>query len=103
MERRRSPRQEISGLRVHLPVAGRVLNASAGGVAIEATDSLKCGWSYAFKMGEGSRVVRIPGKVAWCKLVGTRGAGNGDVKPLFELGIALAGSIWSERQTYFYP
>ena len=86
-----------------MPVSGKVLNASVGGIAIETTESLRHGWSYAFKMGVGPKVVSIPGKVAWCTLLGTQETENGDVLPVFKLGIALVGSIWSERQMHFYP
>jgi hypothetical protein len=80
-----------------------VLNASDRGIAIEATESLRRGWSYAFKMAVGRKVVSIPGRVAWCKHVGSRRQENGDVLPVFKLGIALVGSIWDERQMYVYP
>ena len=90
-------------MRVHLPVSGKVLDAGIQGVAIETTESLRQGWSYAFKMAVGDNVVSIPGRVAWCKKVGTRETGNGRVEPVFRLGVALVGSIWSKRQIYAYP
>ncbi len=103
LERRHHPRHSLTGLRVRLPVSGRVLNASVGGIAIEATKSLRCGWSYAFKLGEGRRAIRIPGKVAWCRLTGRQGTEDGVPVPVFDLGISLAGSIWDKARTQFYP
>lgn len=102
-ERRRSPRKRVSDVQVHLPVSGKVVDAGIRGVAIETTESLRQGWSYAFKMAVGAKVVSIPGKVAWCMRVGTRETGNGNVLPVFKIGIALVGSIWSKRQIYAYP
>ena len=102
-ERRGSPRARVSGVRVQLPVSGKVLNASVEGIAIETTEGLRSGWSYAFKMAVGAKVVSVPGKVSWCRRVGTRKTENGDVLPVFKLGVALVGSIWSKRQIYAYP
>ena len=102
-ERRGSPRARVSGVRVQLPVSGKVLDASIDGIAIETTEGLRRGWSYAFKMAVGAKIVSVPGKVSWCRLVGTQETENGDVRPVFRLGVALVGSIWSKRQIYAYP
>ena len=102
-ERRRHLRHGVSGLRAHLPVAGRVVNASVGGLALEATGRLTPGWSYAFKLGEGRRTIRIPGRVAWCRPLRTQPAPDGASLPVFAIGIELAGSIWDPARPHLYP
>ena len=90
-------------MRVQLPLSGKVVDASSAGIAIEATESLRPGWSYAFKMTVGPNVVSIPGKVAWCRRVGTRESSEGKGRPVYKLGVALVGSIWNKRRYYLYP
>lgn len=102
-ERRRFARQGISDLQLQLPVAGRVLNASVRGLAVETSVSLQLGWSYAFRMISGTRVIRIPGKVRWCRLVSTRRGTGGEVVPVYRMGIAMTGSIWDSPRAYPYP
>ena len=100
---RHSRRDKVSGVRVQLPVSGKVLNAGTAGIAIEATESLRTGWSYAFRMTVGPTVVSIPGRVAWCKRVGAAETAKSESQPTYRIGVALVGSIWNKRQTHFYP
>ncbi len=102
-DKRRFPRHDVERLPVKTPVVGWVLNASPQGMAIETSTRLNVGWSYAFRMGESTGVIRIPGRVQWCRLVRTLRREDGDITPVYHVGVALAGSLWSKPQTYSYP
>lgn len=102
-ERRHHRRHRVANLRVKGPVSGDVLNASHLGMAIQANESLKVGWSYAFRMRKGGDVIRIPGKVQWCRLVQLLRIDRDDFLPVYRMGVRLAGDLWSKPQLYFYP
>ena len=85
------------------PITGEVLNTSHLGMAIQTHDSLTIGWSYAFRMRNGSEVIRIPGKIQWCRLVQLLRVGENEFLPVFRMGIHLAGNLWGKPQNYYYP
>jgi hypothetical protein len=93
----------VANLQVKGPIEGQVLNTSHLGMAIEANNSLTVGWSYAFRMRNGAEVIRIPGKVMWCRLVELLRVGENEFLPVFRMGVHLAGNLWAKPQNYYYP
>lgn len=102
-ERRQHQRHSIANLKLKTPVSGEVLNASHLGMAVQTNEGLKVGWSYAFRMRYGSDVIRVPGKVEWCRLVRLLRVDENEFLPVFRLGVSLAGNIWSKPQVHYYP
>jgi hypothetical protein len=102
-ERRGHRRHAVANLRVKGPVDGDVLNTSHLGMAIQTNDALTVGWSYAFRMRNGAEVIRIPGKVQWCRLVQLLRVGENEFLPVFRMGVHLAGNLWGKPQNYYYP
>lgn len=102
-ERREHHRHSIAHLKLKTPVTGEVLNASHLGMALQTNESLKVGWSYAFRMRYGADVIRVPGKVEWCRLVRLLQIDENEFLPVFRLGVSLSGNIWSKPQVHFYP
>jgi hypothetical protein len=101
--RREHRRHAVANLRIKGPIPGEVLNTSHLGMAIQTHDSLTIGWSYAFKMRNGAEVIRIPGKVQWCRLVQLLRIGEDEFLPVFRMGVHLAGNLWGKPQIYYYP
>ena len=102
-ERRLHRRHGVSNLRLSGPINGDVLNTSPTGIAVQTNESLRVGWSYAFKMKHGTEMIRIPGKIQWCRLVRLMRVDENEYLPVFRMGIELAGSVWNKSQVYLYP
>ncbi len=102
-ERREHRRHAVSNLRLSGPIRGDVLNTSPTGIAVQTNESLRVGWSYAFKMKHGSDLIRIPGKIQWCRLVRLMRIDDEEYLPVFRMGVELAGSVWNKSQIYVYP
>lgn len=102
-ERRDHRRHAVANLRVKGPIAGDVINTSHLGIAIQTNESLTIGWSYAFRMRNGPDVIRIPGKVRWCRLVQLLRIGDDEFLPVFRMGVQMAGNLWGKPQPYYYP
>jgi hypothetical protein len=102
-ERREHQRHAVSNLRLSGPIRGDVLNTSPTGMAVQTNESLRVGWSYAFKMKHGSDLIRIPGKIQWCRLVRLMRIDEEEYLPVFRMGVELAGSVWNKSQIYVYP
>lgn len=102
-ERRDYRRHAVANLRVKGPIVGDVINTSHLGIAIQTNESLTVGWSYAFRMRNGSEVIRIPGKVRWCRLVQLLRISEDEFLPVFRMGVQMAGNLWGKPQLYYYP
>lgn len=102
-ERRHHRRHAVANLHVKGPIGGEVINTSHLGMAIQTSESLTVGWSYAFRMRHGSDVIRIPGKVQWCRLVQLLRIGENEFLPVFRIGVQLAGNLWARPQVLYYP
>jgi hypothetical protein len=102
-ERRQHRRHRVSNLRLSGPIQGDVLNTSPTGMAVQTNESLRVGWSYAFKMKHGTEMIRIPGKIQWCRLVRLMRIDDEEYLPVFRMGVELAGSVWNKSQVYVYP
>jgi hypothetical protein len=102
-ERRDHRRHAVANLRVKSPIVGDVINTCHLGIAIQTNESLTVGWSYAFRMRNGSEMIRIPGKVKWCRLVQLLRIGEDEFLPVFRMGVQMAGNLWGKPQVYYYP
>lgn len=67
----------------------RVLNLSAGGLAVESATPLAPGRSYTLKIEHDGRQIPLAGTVAWCRLQGTRKNPEGESVPVYAAGIEL--------------
>lgn len=67
----------------------RVLNLSAGGLAVESATPFAPGRSYTLKVEHDGRQIPLSGTVAWCRLQGTRKNEEGDSVPVYAAGIEL--------------
>lgn len=102
-ERREHRRHSVANLRLRGPIGGDVINAGQLGMAIQTNESLTVGWSYAFRMRNGPEVIRIPGKIQWCRLVQLLQIGENEFLPVFRMGVRLAGNLWAKPQVHYYP
>lgn len=67
----------------------RIVNLSAGGLAVESAAPLATGRSYTLKVDHDGRQIPLSGTVAWCRLQGTRKDQEGDSVPVYAAGIEL--------------
>ena len=93
--RRRQPRYRTRYLRIDDPVSGRVLNVGQHGLALETPERLFVGGSHFFRVGLGSKQMRLSGCVQWCRLVRTQASAEGEVQPVFRAGVCFAETTTS--------
>ncbi len=67
----------------------RILNLSAGGLAVESATPLAPGRSYTLKIEHEERTIPLSGTVAWCRLQGTRRNEKSEAVPVYAAGIEL--------------
>lgn len=70
-------------------VGVQLLDISAGGMQVETRSHLAVGRSYRIKLRRGTDAMDIAGRVAWCRLVGTRSSDGGEVAPRYVAGISF--------------
>jgi hypothetical protein len=94
-ERRIHPRYEVENVQgvLSFSVQAKVLNLSLTGVAIETTSALRIGKAYTFRFGHGARALTVSGKVQWSFLRRTEKTLTGEVRPIYETGIAFEGVL----------
>lgn len=90
---RAQPRYEVDDLMVHAPVAARVLDVGSIGMRLETMEKLPLGREETYEVVARSRRVRIPGQVAWCRLVRTVKTASGDLVPVYRAGIRFIDSF----------
>ena len=88
-ERRRRARRPVKGVRVSLPVDGKVLDVSPLGVAIQGSERLARGQNNRFLLRRGWHHLRINGRVRWCAVVKTNHKRADTDPPVYRAGIAL--------------
>lgn len=93
---RRHKRYRTLSLRVDNPVVGRVVNVGQGGLALESPESLSVGATYHFKVRLGDRHLRLPGRIQWCRLTGTKSDGGSEARPVYQAGVALIDDVASK-------
>ena len=91
--RRRHRRFGSRSIRIDLPFDGSVVNFSSSGLSIRSTGRLMVGSTYRFRLCAGSRTVDLPGRVRWCRLLGTEVVDDGEVTPVYQAGVALTESL----------
>ena len=85
-------RDPAIGFTLRNPVAGRVVDISAGGLGIESPRPLNVRNQYPFTLSIGKSKARVRGEVRWCKLVGTYLLESGEPAPTYRVGVAFVAS-----------
>jgi len=85
-------RDPAIGFTLRNPVAGQVLDISAGGLGIKCPHPLNLSDQYPFTLSIGTSKTRVRGEVRWCKLVGTNLLESGEPAPIYRVGIAFLDS-----------
>ena len=93
VDTRSQPRYEVDDLSVHAPVGAKVLDVGAMGMRLETMEMLPLGRQDDFELVARSRRLRIPGRVAWCRLVRTVKTASGDQVPVYRAGVRFAESF----------
>jgi c-di-GMP-binding flagellar brake protein YcgR len=65
----------------------KILNLSLDGMALETSDYLQVGRSYSLKLKQQDEELSLTGNVAWCRMVGTARAANGDMTAVYSAGL----------------
>jgi len=65
----------------------KILNLSLDGVALETGGYLHIGRSYSLKLTHGDEELALPGRVVWCRMVGTASGEGGDSTPVYSAGV----------------
>ena len=91
-DERRHRRDPGNGLTLRNPVAGQVVDISAGGLGIESLRPLNLRVEYPFSLSAGAKNTRVQGEVRWCRLVGTTRLESGEPSPIYRSGVALLSS-----------
>ena len=87
---RSQPRYEVDDLNVHAPVGARILDVGSSGMGLETMESLPFGSQDTFEIVASARRLRIPGRVAWCRLVRTVKTAAGDLVPVYRAGVSFS-------------
>jgi hypothetical protein len=90
---RSQPRYEVDDLLVHAPVGAKILDVGALGMRLETMEKLPLGRQDTYEIVARSRRLRIPGRVAWCRLVRTVKTASGDLVPVYRAGVSFAESF----------
>ncbi len=90
---RAQPRYEVEDLVVHAPVGARIVDVGSLGMRLETMEKLPLGRRDTFELVARSRRLRIPGQVAWCRLVRTVKTSSGDQVPVYRAGVKFADSF----------
>lgn len=93
-ERRSHPRLPVAGISggFLFSTNARILNLSLEGMALETSDYLQVGRSYALKLTHDEEVLALRGRVVWCRLVGTSTQG-GESAPCYSAGLQFENLI----------
>ncbi len=90
---RAQPRWEVDGLSVHAPMGARILEIGSFGMGLETMENLPLGRLDTFEIVGRSRRLRVPGRVAWCRLVRTVKTAAGDRVPVYRAGVRFSETI----------
>jgi Tfp pilus assembly protein PilZ len=69
----------------------KVIDISIDGIALETTKLLNIDHSYALKLKDRSKAITLKGTVVWSSLSGTRNGSEGDVIPIYKVGLKFHG------------
>ena len=93
--RRKNFRIPVTGITVrHATFAGRLVDRSMNGLAIESEKGLRIGGSYQLELVGDTKAVVLDVVVRWCRLLSVApGQAVGDFAPLFRTGFELDSSL----------
>ena len=91
-DERHHQRDPAIGFTLRNPVAGQVIDISAGGFGIKGPCPLNLSDQYPFTLSIGTSRVRVRGEVRWCKLVGTSLLEKGEFAPIYRVGVSFLDS-----------
>jgi hypothetical protein len=94
-ERRRSRRVQLPDTYGNLVIslAGRVLDISVAGMAIETHSRLAPQHRLSLRLRRGPELLQLEGRVVWCFLQGTRAGEAGETLPVYRAGIEFANVL----------
>lgn len=90
---RAQPRYEVDGLSVHAPMGARILDVGSSGMGLETMENLPLGRLDTFEIVGRARRLRVPGQVAWCRLVRTVKTAAGDQVPVYRAGVRFGEAV----------
>ncbi|MCG2721122.1 MAG: PilZ domain-containing protein [Thermodesulfovibrionales bacterium] len=64
-----------------------IRNISLGGISLTADKGLKIDKEYTIKIRIHDKVVPVKGTVMWCKLCQSKNRPNGDIIPIYSIGL----------------
>ena len=70
-DNRAQPRYEVRDLTVHSQVGAKIVDVGSSGMGLETTEILPLEGQDMFEIVARSGRLRIPGRIAWCRLVRT--------------------------------
>ena len=91
-DERHHQRDPAIGFTLRNPVAGQVIDISAGGLGIECPRPLNVRDQYPFTLSIGTSKAWVQGEVRWCKLVRTGLLESGEPAPIYRVGVAFLHS-----------
>ena len=90
---RSQPRYEVDDLAVQAPVGAKIFDVGSLGMGLETMEKLPLGGQDTFEIVARSRRLRVPGRVAWCRLVRTVKTATGDRVPVYRAGVRFGESF----------
>lgn len=86
----RSERRYGSGaLAIDAPFKGVAVNCSVAGLCVETSEALPVGRAWPLEVRVGKKRVVLSGSIRWARLMHTEPVGDGEVRPVFKVGISL--------------
>lgn len=100
LDRRRQKRVRLPESHGSLVVSldGAVLDISLSGMAVETNTRLAPQRTLMLRLGNGSRVLALSGKVVWCFLHGTRATVSGEQLPVYRAGVQFSDVLSPQAQ-----
>ncbi|MFH0932882.1 MAG: DUF2934 domain-containing protein [Nitrospirota bacterium] len=94
-ERRRHKRLIVKGIQRNAlhSINTKILNISAGGVAIETTKKLKINKEYGLKINQRGNALSLKGLVIWAFLTRIEKKESGDIIPVYKAGMKFHESL----------
>jgi len=90
-ERRRHKRLLVKGIQRNAPDSSnhKIINISAGGVAIETTMMLRINKEYNLKINYKGNLLRLRGFVVWAMRIREEKKESGDIVPVYKAGMTF--------------
>lgn len=90
-ERRGFVRTRVDHVRMLAPCVGDVRDISPRGLSAEIDESLPIGRDCIITLGEAGYSARVPCRIMWCRLAKTEKTVDGNVRPIYRLGVRFLG------------